>query len=120
MEGNVKGLKSGTADTRKYCLIACVIQMGFWNEICASEATNEEEARALSAFEAWGKRYVGERNALDQQQITQEGVVLAKERRKAFFNLIKSDPEAALRKAVPLKFRETLPPEIVNELEVPV
>ena len=48
------------------------------------------------------------------------GIALAKERRRSLKRLIETDPERALRMAIPEVARAGLPAEIVSELETPV
>lgn len=63
----------------------------------------------FARFEAWAVAHTGGDLA--------EGVALARERRAALRELIKTDPEAALGKALPWTLRRRMPPEVAALLE---
>jgi len=63
--------------------------------------------RVFRKFEAWAQ------NPVD----VQEGERLATERRQALMALIRKDPEAALKAALPIRLRKDLPPSVSALLE---
>ena len=67
-------------------------------------------------FASWTQRYIAapieKRGAL-----ISEGVKLARERRPVFRELIQTNPEQALREAVPMVVRQSLPHQVVAMLE---
>ena len=75
---------------------------------------------ALSAFATWADQYSNSTNAAVRAQAVSEGVYLAKARRVAFAELIKSDPEKALSVTVPADVRQRLPANIAAEMETRV
>ncbi len=74
------------------------------------------QPEALAAFRAWAGRYrtapAGARAAL-----LDEGVALARARRAALLDLIKSDPQRALAVTVPAVVRRELPEAVLAQLE---
>lgn len=72
---------------------------------------------AIVAFKSWWQAAAG--GALDPAALA-EGERLARERRPAFQALIRSDPERALREAVPMVVRQKLPSSILALLEARV
>jgi uncharacterized delta-60 repeat protein len=70
----------------------------------------------LSAFATWADSYIHTAEA-DRAQLVSQGVELARERRTALAQLIRSDPEQALAAAVPLSVRAQLPDAIIDLLE---
>ena len=85
-----------------------------------SEAWDSDQAPlAFTRFHAWVQRSVANPaagNAMRPQQIS-EGVKLARERKAALAELIKSDPERAIALSVPAQIRRRLPSAVVQELE---
>lgn len=74
---------------------------------------------AITAFNDWAQRWQGA--SPDQREAMKaEGLQLAGARRPEFKKLIAADPERALEQAVRPVIRQTLPPEIVQQLEKPV
>ena len=71
---------------------------------------------AITAFRAWLQASA---DTLDQAALA-EGERLARERRPAFRELIRSNPERALREAVPMVVRQKLPASILALLEARV
>lgn len=59
-------------------------------------------------------------DAAGRQAMAAAGLVWAEARRDAIAALIRRDPEAALRSALPFEVRAQLPPEILDRLETPV
>ncbi len=80
----------------------------------------EAEAKAptdpLAAFEDWSARYF-KASKDDQTALIEEGQRLARARRPVFKELIKDDPRLALSKAVSMVVRQSLPAQILGELE---
>src|ERR1017187_6819231 len=72
---------------------------------------------AFSNFNSWANQFATASNITAKAQIVSDGVSLAKERRRAFAELIKTDPENALALTVPASVRQRLPAEIEKELE---
>ncbi|MEQ1748466.1 MAG: Calx-beta domain-containing protein [Prosthecobacter sp.] len=70
----------------------------------------------LAGFDAWSQRYL-QATAGERADMIQEGQRLAHARRPIFKQLIQSDPRRALMEAVPMVVRQSLPAEIVSELE---
>jgi Immunoglobulin I-set domain len=77
-------------------------------------------APAIAAFQSWANRYVVQSNIAAKTDLLSEGLDLAKQRRKAFADLIRSDPAQALSATIPAALRARLPPQIINLLETPV
>jgi regulation of enolase protein 1 (concanavalin A-like superfamily)/plastocyanin len=73
----------------------------------------------LAGFDAWSQKYL-QATADERAAIIEEGARLAKARRPIFKQLIQSDPRRALQEAVRPLVRQTLPAEILAELEKPV
>lgn len=71
---------------------------------------------AIAAFEAWVDRYTAAASA-QRTDLLAEGVALARERRAALANLIRTAPAAALSLALPPDQRSGLPPAILDLLE---
>lgn len=70
----------------------------------------------FAAFCAWTKRYFATPSG-GRAALLAEGEQLAIERRKSLARLIRDDPKAALRAAVPIQLRDSLPPSIRALLE---
>jgi hypothetical protein len=70
----------------------------------------------LVQFLDWAKTYSATSPA-KRRILVNEGVRFAKERRALVKALIQSNPEEALRQAVPMSIRQELPPEILAQLE---
>jgi autotransporter-associated beta strand protein len=67
----------------------------------------------IEAFDAW-------LDAGPRADSADQGLELARARREAMKELIRSDPKAALERAVPYADRRRLPARVVNLLEIPV
>jgi hypothetical protein len=74
----------------------------------------------LRNFHDWAEAYVAQSRATPNRQAVAEGVRLARERRIAIAELIKSDPEQAIANSVPTSIITKLPQEIAAELETHV
>ena len=98
--------QKGTAPAPQTILHEPQIQIG--------EATTTLEPAV--EFASWTQRYIAapieKRGAL-----ISEGVKLARERRPVFRELIQTNPEQALREAVPMVVRQSLPHQVVAMLE---
>ncbi|MBH55464.1 MAG: hypothetical protein CMI18_14125 [Opitutaceae bacterium] len=85
-------------------------------EIARSDLIFPEIPRVMEAFEDWMEIYVlAEPNEKDR--LLNEGVHLARNRRLELKQLIQSDPEAALAWSIPYKIRQSLPIDVVDQLE---
>jgi hypothetical protein len=77
------------------------------------------DERVLSQFDGWVGQYLAA-DASARVSMEANGRALALERRAAMAALIETDPKRAIEQAVPWGVRQKLPPEIVEQLEVPV
>ena len=71
------------------------------------------------AFNQWAERWAKAPTEA-REQMREEGVNLARERRSEFKSLIVTDPRRALEQSVPRVIRQDLPPQITALLEKPV
>ncbi len=71
---------------------------------------------AFQRFDDWTKRYLAA-SPVEQSSLVMDGTRLAQARRAVLANLIQSDPEQALSVAVPMRVRQQLPAEVVQQLE---
>lgn len=101
----------------KVAVLMTLLQCGWHSAFAQSQ---EDGKAALVAFDSWAERYRTASPVAGKAQMHTEGVVLAKQRRVAFAEIIKADPERALAMAVPNSVRQSLPTEIANELEAHV
>ena len=72
---------------------------------------------AFSRFNRWTTSYLCEVDPRARRELLAEGVVAAEERNRALYQLIGTDPKAALRQAVPWAVRRALPPDVDRWLE---
>lgn len=72
------------------------------------------------AFADWATRYQAQRVAGPTSLLLAEGLALAKARRAALKELIRTDPESALQQRLPHGIRQQLPPSIRDLLEEPI
>jgi len=72
---------------------------------------------AIREFHLWAGRYIGEVEPATRLNLIEEGRRLARAHRQAIKRLIVEDPQSALRQAVPVVLRQTLPADILAELE---
>lgn len=75
--------------------------------------------KKVVAFSEWSTRWQSAA-AEEKPALKAEGLQLAQVRRPEFKKLIATDPQRALEQAVRPVVRQTLPEEIVQELEQPV
>ena len=78
------------------------------------------EAPAASSFldfDRWSEEYLAASSDEARLALEREGDSLAQTRRRDLAQLIESDPERAIRLAVPLSVRHRLPPRISRHLE---
>jgi hypothetical protein len=73
----------------------------------------------FAAFHSWANRYAATPESA-RASIRPEGISLAKQRRAALLELIKSDPAHALALSVPASVQRHLPDEILREMETRV
>ena len=71
---------------------------------------------AVADFGSWTQRYVSA-PAEKRAVLIAEGVRLATERRPVFKDIIRTNPEQALREAVPMVVRQELPHQVLAQLE---
>jgi hypothetical protein len=76
-------------------------------------------ADAFGQFSQWLAEYA-RANETGRAALMEVGVEVARARRAEMLRLIQTDPERALREAVPYAARKGLPAEILRELEQPV
>ena len=74
----------------------------------------------FAAFASWADQYANSTDLTSRAERIAEGVSLAKSRRSAFTQLIKTDPAKALASTVPTTLRQQLPAEVVAELETTI
>ncbi len=77
------------------------------------------QPEAMTAFRLWTERYRAA-PAAERATLAAEGTALARVRRPAMLDLIKTDPQRALAVTVPAAVRRELPAEVVAELEARV
>lgn len=78
------------------------------------------EEEAIGRFERWAAAYLATSRPAERAEGLAQGVAAARERRAVLHELIATDPERALRHAVPLAVRSGLPAEIQALLEARV
>ncbi len=94
------------------------------SELSADLVETDEAAKTalgaapFEAFANWIGRY--ETATVKTSQLLAEGERIALDRRAALAVLIETDPEQALRLAIPYEQRKILPPEVARHLEEPV
>lgn len=76
----------------------------------------EAPSDPLKRFDEWSQIFLDAAEE-DKARLIEEGVRLAKARRPVFKQLIQEEPRRALSEAVPMVVRQSLPAEIVSELE---
>ena len=91
-----------------------------FNNSPATLPSTLEGHKAIAAFENWLTEELRQGFPLIAPARLREAVVLAQARRAAMLSLIKADPAAALRQAIPRDFHDRLAVEIRAELETPV
>lgn len=67
----------------------------------------------------WTERYIAA-NQADRAALIPAGRVWAEQRRATMKELVRRDPEAAIRAAIPFEVREKLPAEILGRIERPI
>ena len=77
----------------------------------------KESRPELRAFSQWAGSYTAATSASERTSLLSKGLALAQQRRDAFKQLIKDDPQAALASAVPAAVRQSLPAEVEALLE---
>lgn len=78
-----------------------------------------EESTGIAAFEEWLKVYANSPEN-ERDQLVNEGLGIARNRRSEMKTLIRSDPQRALAHAIDYDSRNALPSSIRAELETPV
>ena len=86
------------------------------DDTVATRSLGERSADPIADFHAWAGQHAGAGRAADIGR----GMELAAQRRIELKRLIESDPERALRAAIPVRLRERLPQEVQAQLEVPI
>jgi hypothetical protein len=77
----------------------------------------EADAETLGRFDVWAAGFLALTNADARRAALPEGIAAATARREVLRDLISSDPELALRRAVPWGVRAGLPAEVLPLLE---
>ncbi|MBC8002622.1 MAG: carboxypeptidase regulatory-like domain-containing protein [Opitutaceae bacterium] len=72
--------------------------------------------QTIRSFRDWSDRYAIASPA-ERAALTAEGIQRATERRAGFMSLIQTNPEEAIRQAVPMTTRQQLPEDVVDLLE---
>lgn len=80
-------------------------------------AASSGDADVYARYERWAAEYRAASSDLSRAELLPEGERLARDRRVAMLELIRTDPERALQKA---SKRDSLPPTVAAELELPV
>lgn len=88
--------------------------------IAAKSRSDGEASSPFLAFHSWTKRHLADSDPASRAEALPEGIALAKQRRRALLEIIKSDPSQALALSVPAAVRKRLPAEVVHELETRV
>ena len=81
-----------------------------------SPASPVPDLQAIYDFQDWSERYVSSSPA-ERAARQIQGVQQATARRAGFLALIQTDPEEAIRRAIPMSVRQQLPKEVVDLLE---
>ena len=110
------------------CAVLVVVQPAFAAQTTAINLSyaaswgNEKPGSSYAAFREWTEHYLTEKSQSEEKasQLIGEGQELAKVRRLALSQLIKTDPKSAIALSVPREVRESLPPQIQTELETRV
>jgi len=102
--------------TRTAIRVATVASPVSTQPLPSASMTPAPSLGTTAAFSAWTKRFA-ETPAPDRQNMVQQGVAIAVERRAFLEKLIKTDPKAALELAVPDHVRRQLPAEVQKQLE---
>jgi len=74
----------------------------------------------FAAFAQWTDRYVAAREAVLRTQLEAEGIDLARKRLSEMADLVVTDPQRAIERAVPRSVRGELPASVRELLEQPV
>ncbi len=87
------------------------------SEYSASSSENSYEAFTFGEFDQWIAKYEKAESADARVNLLNEGQMLAVMRRQVLEQLIETNPEAALKRALPVLQRQKLPAEISQHLE---
>ena len=82
----------------------------------ASQTSSTADSHPIRDFQAWSDRYIAAL-PVERAKLQMEGIQRATERRTEFLALIQTNPEEAIRRAVPMSVRQQLPQEVVALLE---
>lgn len=85
----------------------------------AASASAVSEPFPHDAFDRWARKFA-QANPAERGGLLAEGEALAQSRREEMLNLIRSQPEEALRRALPYSVREQLPKHIREQIEQPI
>jgi uncharacterized repeat protein (TIGR01451 family) len=111
-----------------WCAAAAALTLAS-GALARTEATNLSYATgwsqphtdpAIAAFDSWASQFAAAPGAVTRTQMLPDGLSLARQRRAALAELIKSNPQEALASAVPVSVRRQLPPDLAAELETRV
>ena len=101
---------------RQGCVAALAIVL-MAAPIAASETTSREAETAFQHFDAWLARYESARASATATSVATEGVTLAQARRRALAQLARTDPRAALSRALRPSVLKGLPLAVQRESE---
>ena len=90
---------------------------GAQGSLTTANAAESQSSAVLQKFEAWANQYVGIPDLRSKARLHGQGLALAKARRTALLQLIRTDPKRAIGAALPLRLRRELPSEITCEFE---
>ena len=85
-----------------------------------SSQKKQEALQSVVAFQDWAVHYKATSKAKDKAALHAQGKALLQQRRAAMAELVKADPALALASVLSESQRESLPQDILNELETPV
>src|SRR3954470_15053715 len=107
-------------------VFSAVCQLTFTADAAAAPPSNapsstnsvskNDDSNSLNEFQQWAETYAPA-GPSDKANLAANGLSLAKQRRGVLAALIESDPQEALRQALPTRLRAELPAEIVAQLE---
>jgi hypothetical protein len=80
----------------------------------------EAAKSAIGDFASWTETYLATTNETVREALIEQGDALAKARLAEMYELVRSNPKAAIERAIPYEQRKRLPESIVSLLEQPV
>lgn len=111
---NLFGARSGLFSV----LWLTLLMAGPVSSAAADDAGTARREAAFRSFDGWLERWVATAQApVAVTKVAEEGVALARERRQALLELARTDPRAALARALPLSVIERLPQAVREQAE---